>query len=147
MHPILEMLIFNASSRPLFLNKRTDLFRLIGGFVRSLEDYRKTIGYSSKTLDLLRKGLTSKCNYMIISRKLSGLLPPNPIVLEEHGIERVQELTYLGILLSSNLTWSKYIINKCNKARRLLGLIFRRFGSASSCETMRNSISATLDLT
>ena len=74
---------------------------------------------------------------MIISRKLSGLLPPSPIVLEKHEIERVQEFTYLGILLSSNLSWSKHIINKCNKARRLLGLIFRRFGSACSRETLR----------
>ena len=79
----------------------------------------------------------SKCKYMMICRRLCGLLPPNPIVLEEHEIERVQEFTYLGILLSSNLTWSKHIINKYNKARRLLGLIFRRFVSVGSCETLR----------
>ena len=71
---------------------------------------------------------------MIISRKLSGLLPPSPIVLEEHEIERVQEFTYLEILLSSNLSWSKDTINQ---ASHLLGLIFRRFGSACSCETLR----------
>ena len=62
---------------------------------------------------------------------------PHPIMLEEHEIECVQEFTYLGILLSSHLSWSKYINNECNKARRLLGLIFRRFGSTSSCETLR----------
>ena len=61
-------------------------------------------------------------------------------MLEEHEFKACARVHLLGILLSSNLSWSRHINNKCNKARRLLGFIFRRFGSSSSCETLRKAL-------
>ena len=42
-------------------------------------------------------------------------------------IEQVSSYKYLGILISSNLSWSPHINEVCSKARKTLGVIFRNF--------------------
>ena len=109
--------------------------------IKNLEDYRilqQDLGLVTQWVNQKHLQLNpSKCKYMIISRRLSTSLPPSPIVLQEHEIQRVQEFAYLGFLLSSNLSLSKHINNKCNKARHTLWLMFTRFGSTNSCVTLR----------
>ena len=36
-------------------------------------------------------------------------------------------MKYLGLLLTSDLTWSQHINNSCSKTRKLTGLFYRRF--------------------
>ena len=68
----------------------------------------------------------SKCKSMLISRKRRGLHPP-PLLLDGMPLEQVENFKYLGILLSSDLSWSAHIDSICNKARKLIGLLYRRF--------------------
>ena len=63
---------------------------------------------------------------MIISRKRNAVEPPQ-LVLNGAPLEQVETFKYLGVLLSSNLSWSAHIDSICTKARKLTGLLYRRF--------------------
>ena len=39
----------------------------------------------------------------------------------------VDSYKYLGLLISSDLSWSHHIDSICGKARKILGLLYRRF--------------------
>ena len=69
----------------------------------------------------------SKCKYMVISHRRQGYCHPPDLLLDDLCLERVESFKYLGILLSSDLSWSKHIESICTKARKLLGLLYRRF--------------------
>jgi hypothetical protein len=47
-------------------------------------------------------------------------------ILEGHILESVDTTTYLGIAISSNMTWNAHINNIASKAQKLLGFFFRR---------------------
>ena len=74
----------------------------------------------------------SKCKYMIVSRKKTPTLPDNPLRLLEDDLERVDSYKYLGVLLTNDLSWSPHVGNICAKARRVLGLLYRRFYGSTS---------------
>jgi hypothetical protein len=42
-------------------------------------------------------------------------------------VEQVDSIKYLGVLLTSDLTGNEHISRICNKTRKLIGLIYRRF--------------------
>ena len=69
---------------------------------------------------------TTKCKLMFITRKRANSLPPPPLT---NGVvlNRVFCYKYLGVTFSSDLSWSPHITNCCNKTRRLIGLLYRRF--------------------
>ena len=69
----------------------------------------------------------SKCKYMVISCRKQGYCHPPDLLLDDSCLERVESFKYLGILLSLDLSWSKHIESLCTKARKLLGLHYRRF--------------------
>ena len=50
----------------------------------------------------------SKCKYMLVSRKLTQSDPP-ALLLSSTAIERVDSFKYLGVTLSSNLSWSDHV--------------------------------------
>ena len=52
-------------------------------------------------------------------------------------MERVECYKYLGLLLSTNLSWSAHIGSVCSKAKRILGLIYRRFYGSASHDTLK----------
>ena len=77
----------------------------------------------------------AKCKAMLISNKKS-YAPPS-ITINQTPIESVREFKYLGVLLTSNLSWSSHVKAVCSKARRLIGMIYRRFYKFCNTATLR----------
>ena len=69
---------------------------------------------------------------MIVSLKKMSTLSENPLQLLRNEFERVNCYKYLGVLLTNDLSWSSHVGNKCIKARRVLGLLYRRFYGSTS---------------
>ncbi len=78
----------------------------------------------------------SKCKVMHVSRKRSPLSPTIPILLNGSVLETVTTFKYLGLLISSDLSWSKHNQNISSKARKLLGLLYRRYYKCSDQATL-----------
>ena len=79
---------------------------------------------------------TTKCKTMIISRKRNQCLPPVPLTLNGTILEVVLTFKYLGVLLSSDLSWTHHIQGVCSKARKILGLLYRRYYQYSDSRTL-----------
>ena len=75
---------------------------------------------------------SSKCKYMVISRKSAPTRPPIQLQLLGQPLHMVESYKYLGLLLSSNMSWSAHIASICGKARQILGLLYRRFYTGST---------------
>ena len=67
---------------------------------------------------------------MTISRLRSTI--PLQVEVNGHQIEEVITFKYLGVWISSDLSWTKHIEITCSKARRVLGYMYRTF--APYCE-------------
>ena len=71
---------------------------------------------------------TTKCKYMLITRKKRPRpMHPPAILINGTPLDMVDSYKYLGLLISSDLTWSHHIDSICSKARKILGLLYRRF--------------------
>ena len=71
---------------------------------------------------------TSKCSVMLISRKRSLSIALPPLFIKAGvAVEQVDSVKYLGVLLTSDLTWNDHISGICNKTRKLIGLMYRKF--------------------
>ena len=98
--------------------------------VKSIEDF----GHLQLDIDRISDWVScnkltlnpTKCKAMIISRKRNAVEPPQ-LVLNGAPLEQVETFKYLGVLLSPNLSWSAHIDSICTKARKLTGLLYRRF--------------------
>ena len=64
-----------------------------------------------------------KCKYMLISRKKQPTLPSSPITIKGASLECVSSYKYLGVWLTSTLSWSLQVTELCKKARRQLGIL------------------------
>ena len=53
---------------------------------------------------------------MIISRKRSPTLPSSPIVVDSSPLDKVDSYKYLGVWITSSLSWSLQIDEICMKA-------------------------------
>ena len=71
----------------------------------------------------------SKCKCMLVSRRRNTDCPSINLNLNDHQLENVQTYKYLGLLLSSYLSWTHHIESTCTKARKLLGLLYRQFSN------------------
>ena len=78
-----------------------------------------------------------KCKYMTVSRKQSPLVPSNPLKLFGTPLQKVDCYKYLGLLLTTNLSWSAHITSICSKAKKILGLIYRRFYGSADQTTLK----------
>ena len=70
---------------------------------------------------------SAKCKVMLISRRRTkGNQMP---MLHLHGqpLERVFEYKYLGVVLSSNLSWTPHIDKIVAKTRKIIGMLYRQF--------------------
>ena len=77
----------------------------------------------------------TKTQYMLISRK-SPKLPPLPLHVNHQPISSTSSYKYLGILISSSLSWSPHINSICKKVRKLSAVIFRSFYPHASPSTL-----------
>ena len=76
---------------------------------------------------------TNKSKYMIITRKSSQFVSSLPTVtLNSSPIQLVSSFKYLGVIISSNLSWSLHIQSVSSKVRKLTGMIYRNFYKHSS---------------
>ena len=66
------------------------------------------------------------------------MVTPPQIILNDQCVilDRVQSYKYLGITLTSNLSWSPHNSVHCNKTRKLTGLLYRRFYQHASSSTL-----------
>ena len=65
---------------------------------------------------------------MFVSRKrIHSTTPPPLYIREDSQLQQVDWVKYLGVILTSDLTWTEHITRICFKARKLTGLLYRRF--------------------
>ena len=78
---------------------------------------------------------SAKCKYMIVSKKANPSSPAG-LSLGNSNLEKLECFKYLGLLQSSNLTFSQHIASICTKARRITGLLYRRFYHNANSDTL-----------
>ena len=79
----------------------------------------------------------NKCKYMVISRKSSSFTSSLPsLFLAGVSLEQVQLFKYLGVVISSHLSWSDHVLHVTAKARKSIGVIYRNFYRHSSPATL-----------
>ena len=93
-------------------------------YVALQEDIDKVGTWSCTNFITLNK---AKCKYMIVSRRRTASTPSSPLLLEGHPLDQVKMFKYLGVLLSHDLSWGEHVQSVCSKARKILGLLYRRF--------------------
>ena len=103
---------------------------LLYKLVRSPEDFRHLQSDIDRISDWISCNYLAlnpnKCKTMMISRRRNSVQPPQ-LILNGMPLEQVETFKYLGVLLSSELSWSAHIESICTKARKLTGLLYRRF--------------------
>ena len=62
----------------------------------------------------------AKCCAMIISRKHSHAIAPPTLHIEGVPLPFVTSVKYLGVLITSNLSWSQHVANIHTKVRQLI---------------------------
>ena len=75
------------------------------------------------TTNILLKFNSNKCKFMVISRKRSPHQPVTPLTVDNLPIEQVQSYRYLGVWLTSTLTWSVQVESVYQRARRQISII------------------------
>ena len=74
---------------------------------------------------------------MVISRKSSSFTSSLPsLFLAGVSLEQVQLFKYLGVVISSRLSWSDHVLHVTAKARKSIGVIYRNFYRHSSPATL-----------
>ena len=65
----------------------------------------------------------TKCRQMLISRKQAHSSTPPNLYVSGTALLQVSEYKYLGVVITSDLSWRPHITNMCNKIRKLIGLL------------------------
>ena len=67
---------------------------------------------------------TSKCKCMLLTHKVNTM--PH-LFLNNDLIEEVRSYKYLGVTVSTDLKWDMHITSICQRSKKLLGIMYRRF--------------------
>ena len=67
----------------------------------------------------------TKCKSMMLSRKQNLTAPT--LTLDGCPLDFVREYKYLGILISTDLSWKRHIEGICVKVKKLVGMLYRKF--------------------
>ena len=78
----------------------------------------------------------NKCKYMVLSKKTKSNKDVS-LCLGGYTLGEVESFKYLGVLIHNKLTWSDHILGICNKAKQILGIIYRQFYNNSSPATLK----------
>jgi len=62
--------------------------------------------------------------------------PNTPLTVNHLPMGKVQSYGYLGLWFASSLSWSMQVKSVCQKARRQIGIIYRKFYGHSNCSTL-----------
>ena len=94
---------------------------------------------------LIKHATTERCKLFVtvVSQQISNLQPRKSklmivtgkrntrhspaLFLNGQAFARVFHNTYLGVNLTSNLSWSKHVHEICTRAKKMLGLLYRTF--------------------
>ena len=77
-----------------------------------------------------------KCCYICFSWKRYLSIPPPVLSIGGVDLRRVDNTKYLGLSLSSDLSWSDHITNLCRKTKRLIGMLYRQFYAHADTPTL-----------
>ena len=78
----------------------------------------------------------NKCKSLLISRKRPPTALPS-VYVNGSVLESVSSYRYLGVLISSDLSWSNHVKDISLKARKQVGLLYHRFYKHASPATLR----------
>ena len=67
---------------------------------------------------------TSKCKCILLTCKVNTM--PH-LFLNNDLIEEVRSYKYLGVTVSTDLKWNMHITSICQRSKKLLGIMYRRF--------------------
>ena len=77
----------------------------------------------------------SKCKCMLLTNNKSTVFPTT--TLNDHPLEVVYQIKYLGVTFSHNHCWSPHVQTICKKARRKIIIVYRQFSSTDThCSTV-----------
>ena len=77
----------------------------------------------------------TKCKQMVITKSRTHQCPQ--LYLASQPLECVQSYKYLGVIITSNLSWLEYIQSICNKNRKFVDLLYRQFYLNANSDTLR----------
>ena len=67
-----------------------------------------------------------KCKQMILSRKQHpAAVAPLNVKVDGNALEIVDAYKYLGVWITSDLSWAKQIEENCKKANQKMGMLYR----------------------
>jgi len=108
--------------------------------VQSLSDFRNLQSDVDSLVQWIsdhdHKVNVKKCNSLLLSRKRVPTYTQT-VVADGQPLEKVQPYKYLRVLISSNLSWGNHVSNICSRAKKHMGMLYRRFYHDADSNTPR----------
>jgi len=87
----------------------------------------------------------TKCKQMVITRSRTHQCLRVHLASQLQQLQCVKSYKYLGIIITSNLSWLEQIHSICNKSRKLVGLLYRQFYLNADSDTLRKFYLSCID--